>query len=248
MEQAEFHQHRGDIPTAKTLWSRLLADFDLPNFRLRHARFLCSVGEVSEAIEDLTSLYRSAIENGDDDLRPVVAHELATVFRNLGDRHTAASWQQISLGYSESCSPADLAGRAADAFLAGEYALADDLIRRSLAWEIQTGNRAGEAADWGTLGLIRAGQDDFEGAVRCFGRAFALHRKISDADGMATDLLNLGGIFGGRSAWQIAFRLFKRAQFVASESGNIVLQNRAGEQVQKAVKILDVAKRSPQWN
>lgn len=248
MEQAEFHQQRGDIDVARTLWVRIRTDYGTTCFRLRYVDFLCSIGELIDATQELKELFDLATESTDSSLKTVVAHNLAAVWRMRGETHVAASWQQVAIGQSDFSSPADLSGRAEDAFLAGEFELAEVLVRQSLTWEIRRGDREGQAADWGLLGLIRAGQDDFQDAKRCLGRAFALHRKTGDGSGMATDLLNLGELFAAKSEWWVAHRLFERSRFVAEQAGNSLLTHRASQNARQAQKILDVADRSPQWN
>ncbi|WP_166825131.1 tetratricopeptide repeat protein [Thalassoroseus pseudoceratinae] len=248
MEQAEFYQQRGNLAVAKTLWNRIRQEFDTPISRLRFAEFQCAIGEYTVAMEELRGLFRWANDVHDHGLKSVVAHNLAAVHRKTGDRLAAASWQQVAIGQDENSSPADLAGRAEDAFLAGEYELAETLIQRSLDWETEQDHLEGQADDWGMLGLIRAGRDDFNDAKRCLGRAFALHQKCRCEAGMATDLLNLGELFAARSEWTVAERLFQRSQTLANEAGHVVLTERADRRVQQARRILAVAKRCPQWN
>ncbi len=248
MEQAELHQQRGNVGVAHSLWLQVRSDYGTPEFRLRYVDFLCSVGKFAEATLELRELYASAPVASNSGWKTMVAHNLAAVFRKQGESLSAASWQQVAIGQSDFSSPADLSGRAEDAFLAGEFELAETLIRQSLPWEIRRGNQDGQAADWGMLGLIRAGRDDFQDARRCLGRAFALHRKTGDTAGMATDLLNLGELFAARSEWCIAHRLFTRSRFVADQAGNVILSRKANQSVRRAQQILDVADRTPLWN
>ncbi|NOX54398.1 MAG: tetratricopeptide repeat protein [Planctomycetes bacterium] len=166
--------------------------------RNEYGCFLCSIEDYDAAIAEFRTLLSQAWERRSEDAWSAVCHNLAVVSRAVGDVEAARSFQQQAIraaaGRDEEPESVacDLAGRACDAILAGDYELAEQLLYRSLLLETLAGRLEGQAADWGNLGVLYRLIGQKESAERCFRRAYRLHRRLGDNRGAGLDLMHLG--------------------------------------------------------
>jgi len=147
-------------------------------------------------------------------------NNLAVVFRERGESARAAVCQQQSLRIAMSHDAADsswellsqnLTNLANDAILAGDYELAERLLRSALNVDIRSGRSADEAADWGCLVIVSLLTSRFDQARRAFIRARQIHERLGDDRGLACDLGHLGQISMAEEDLPSARRFFERS-------------------------------------
>jgi tetratricopeptide (TPR) repeat protein len=148
-------------------------------------------------------------------------NNLAVVFREQGESARAAACQQQSWRAALDDSLAEsspelllsqnLTNLANDAILAGDYRLAERLLRSALDVDVRSGNSADEAADWGGLGIVSYLTGRFGQARRDFAMARQLHERLGDDRGLGHDLGHLGQISLAEEDWQSARKFMERS-------------------------------------
>lgn len=226
-----------------------------PRTLLAQAEFLVR----RERLEDARATYRTAWNHaalcGDPKLLAVVLHNLASVERQLGDWSTARSHQfrALSLGLdvdepTDENVAADLTGRALDAMASGEYALAENLLLRSLAIERAAGALDGEAADCGNLGVLAGLRGDLSIGIRFLARAYSIHRQLGDEQGAGADLLNLAEIFLNSGRLSLTARCLRRAVSNFKRAGATVSTATAEARLKEVTQVIGVLQRDPLLN
>ena len=224
--------------------------------RSEFGRFLVRIECYDEAIEQFSILLTRAKTIGDELLRSMAANNLAAVYRELGRHDTAARLQQQAIA-AEIAADADadtaptpcvLANRANDAIMAGDFSFARQLLRRSLALEIEAGSLAGQAADWGSLGVIARLEGNAVEAIGCLRRAHQLHRRVRDARGTGCDLMNLAEVFRAIGRWRAAGRCYGRAVRQFRQAHALTSARRAQFQLAETERIAAVLRRDVSLN
>ena len=222
--------------------------------RSEFGRFLVRIECYDEAIEQFSILLTQAKTIGDELLRSMVANNLAAVYRELGRHDTAARLQQQAIaaetaaGADTAPTPCVLANRANDAIMAGDFSLARQLLRRSLALEIEAGSLAGQAADWGSLGVVARLEGSTGEAIGCLRRAHQLHRRVRDARGTGCDLMNLAEVFRAIGRWRAAGRCYGRAVRQFRQAYALASARRAQFQLAETERIAAVLRRDVSLN
>ena len=155
-----------------------------------------------------------------DALEAAAWNNLAVVFREKGESGRAAVCQQQSWRAALCDSPDDapsellsqnLTNLANDTILAGDYRLAERLLRSALVVDIRAGNLADEAADWGGLGIVAYLTHRLGQARRDFATARQIHERLGDDRGLGCDLRHLGQISLAEENWPAARRFFEQS-------------------------------------
>jgi tetratricopeptide (TPR) repeat protein len=222
--------------------------------RNEYGRFLTRTESYDEAVEQFSILLTQAKATGDEQLRSTATNNLAAVYRELGCPDIAARLQQQAIAaematgedtYPTSCV---LANRANDAILAGDFHLARCLLRRSLALEVEAKSLAGQAADWGSLGVIAGLEGNTGEAIGCLRRAYQLHQRLSDAHGAGCDLMNLAETFRTIGRWRAASRCYLRAMRRFEQAGSPQSIQRAQAQRDETERLAAVLRRDVSLN
>ncbi|HEY2253867.1 MAG TPA: tetratricopeptide repeat protein [Planctomycetaceae bacterium] len=156
----------------------------------------------------------------DEALAATAWNNLAVVLRERGESARASACQQqswrIAMNHSAADSSSELLSQnltnlANDAILAGDYKLAERLLRSALVVDTRTGNSADVAADWGGLGIISYLTGRFGQARRAFTRARQIHERLGDDRGLGCDLGHLGQLSLAEQDLPSARRFFERS-------------------------------------
>ena len=218
---AEELARTGASRPAENLFRRALSISPAPSALNAYGCFLWSLCRYPDAAAQFCVLLEEAEQAGDAEWAATAANNLAAVCREWGEPRFAARAQQYALrlelrcshsGTTSGLSPTSLGNLAAEAIAAGEYGRAERLLWQSLLGEWAAGNLAGEAADWGNLGISAGLQGECGEAVVYFWRALRLHRRLRDRRGVGLDLLHLGQALSGLGLCQAAGRVFLRAK------------------------------------
>jgi len=155
-----------------------------------------------------------------DALEATAWNNLAVVLRERGESARAAACQQQSWraalddspgGSSSELLSQNLTNLANDAILAGDYRLAERLLRSALDVDVRSGNPADEAADWGGLGIVSYLTGRLGHARREFAMARQLHERLGDDRGLGHDLGHLGQISLAEEDWPTARNFMERS-------------------------------------
>jgi tetratricopeptide (TPR) repeat protein len=257
VSQAESLTAAGQLADAEALYRAAIAQSGPSALaRTEFATFLFRFERYAEAAGELRRVLETTPGSCDPQLRVIALHNLAAVHRAMGDARTAAELQQRSL--SEELGAADksrgelcastLSNLASDALLAGRINLARKLLRRSLTLETARGSLAGQAADWGSLGLVALFEGRHKAAVACLLRAYLRHRQLRDAFGMGCDLLNLAEAARrlGRAGSSTRFLERALAQFESAHAARQTKKVRL--LLEQARRVSQVAERDPLLN
>jgi tetratricopeptide (TPR) repeat protein len=257
LEEAKRLANHGRHPEARATFNRAIAASECPVARNEFGCYLSQVECFDEAIEQFAELMNWAKRCGNEHWRSVACNNLAGVYRTIGRSDLAARAQQLSIvaashdnyetGGDEHLA-CDLANRATDAILARKYRLAEQLLRRSLLVETALGSLAGQAADWGNLGLLAALRGDLALGRRNLWRAYQMHIRAADHHGAGCDLMNLSDILRQQGQWYAAIRLLRRSieqfEVISAHESATAAQQRLDE----AIRVIEVEQRNPLLN
>lgn len=220
-------------------------------------RFLAKTDRQEEATEQFMQVFIAAQRSGNIQLKAVACNNLAAVLRETGYAALAARMQQLSLESeteigSGTLTPrqysCDLTNLANDAIVLGRFELAEQLVRRSLRQEVTWGTLQGQAADWGTLGVLALSQDKPADALGRFWMAFQLHRSVGDQRGQGCDLLNLAEVCHAMSRHQAAIRMLRRARALFQSAHAVKMACHAENRLSDAARIAEVLTRNSELN
>ena len=221
--------------------------------RLEFAEFLYQTEQFTAAIDAYNQLLELSIRSDDLQLKSVCYSNLAACYRANDEPEKAIALQGHSfkaatlIGDFDQVS-VDLCGQAVDAIQTGKLDLAEDLLLRSLKTEQQNENLAGQAADCGNLGVLAGLRGDLTIGIRFLGRAYRLHRKINDASGAGTDLLNLAELFEALGRESLAEKCLKRAMENFETVGAVESLKRTMLRIRELRGIQSVLERDPLLN
>jgi CHAT domain-containing protein/tetratricopeptide (TPR) repeat protein len=120
----------------------------------------------------------------------------------------AKVWKQIAIAYHRGASQGDFGAEAlerAAAYCRQALAALDALADPELEWLV--------GSVWNTLGLVSRELGQWQAALDCYRRDFAICQALDDQHGMGVSLLNMGEIQQqlGREHWPDARRSFEQA-------------------------------------
>lgn len=255
LSEAQHLESLEQFSAAESVLQAAVACSPCPETMLAHAEFLVR----RERLEDARAAYRLVWNHaalcGDSKLLSVVLHNLASVERQLGDWSAARSHQfrALAAGYeaddsSSEETAAELTGRGLDAMAEGDYALAENLLLRSLAIERSLGARDGEAADCGNLGVLAGLRGDLAVGIRFLARAYTIHRELNDEHGSGSDLLNLAEIFINSGRLSLAEKCLRRAIGNFRRVGAAKSLANAESRLTEVTQVIGVLNRDPLLN
>ena len=193
-----------------------------------HGHSLWNCGNLEAARVKFEQLLDVAQSRKCASLEATAWNNLAVVFRERGESARAAVCQQQSWRAALHDSPADssadllshnLTNLANDAILAGDYRLAERLLRSALDIDVRAGNFADEAADWGSLGIVSLLTGRLGQARRDFTMAKRIHERLGDDRGLGCDLGHLGQLSLADEDWPAARSLIEQSLFHFERAG-----------------------------
>ncbi len=211
-----------------------------------------------EAIEQFATLLEFSYANADIGLRATAANNLAAVYRTMGRYGQAAVLQQQSIAAESRAShgdsipsdrvACDLTNRANDAIVAGDFSLAERLLRQSLSLEIVANSLEGQAADWGNLGLVAGLSGNTSAGIQGIWKAYRLHLQLGDDGGAGHDLMHLADLFQNVGRRQTAIACLRRAVRRFDRALAFESANEARLRLLEALQVESVLNRDPRWN
>ncbi len=191
---------------------RLAACLDEAGYQAVHSRHAAHYLAVLRAADDLY------LQGGEDNLRGLALFDLERANIEVGQHWTAAHWQQDIA----------IARLAADFPNAGVDCLSLRLhaqewiawLETALAIAREIGNRRGEGAHLGNLGLAYFSLGQRERAIEHHEQALAIAREISDRRGEGNRLGNLGVAYAALGQVERAIEHYEQALSISREIGD----------------------------
>lgn len=162
-----------------------------------------------EAIEQWTAVIEAASHSGRRDHLAAAFHNLAAVYRELGDYELARRYQQRALHYQDDCGPEELLQLANDALAASRWELANALLQS--ASELAADDESLHATLTATAGVAQALQGDLFTAVGLLRLAYRRHVADGDEREAGCDLLNLAATFRRTGRLRLEAKCLSRA-------------------------------------
>jgi tetratricopeptide (TPR) repeat protein len=169
----------------------------------------CALAEqerFNEALCQLTAALDIARRSGDRNALATIYHNLAAIYRELGDNVLARRFQQSAISQLDNCGPAELLGLANDAWLAERLELAECLAGTAADIDEADAYREPSAEVEATIGLLTGFLNDPRDGIRPLLRAYSRHKAAGELRLMGNDLLNLSALLGelGRHRGELA--------------------------------------------
>lgn len=160
----------------------------------------------NEALCQMTAALDIAQTSGDRHALATVYHNLAAIYRELGDNDLARRFQQRAISQVDDCGPDELLGLANDAWLAERLELAECLAGTAADIDEEDEFREPSAEVEATLGLLTGFLHDPREGIRPLLRAYSRHKAAGELRLMGNDLLNLSALLGelGRHRGELA--------------------------------------------
>lgn len=169
----------------------------------------CTLAEqerFNEALCQMTAALDIAQNRADRNELATIYHNLAAIYRELGDNDLARRFQQRAIAHVDDCGPDELLGLANDAWLAERHELAECLAGTAADIDEEDEYREPSAEVEATLGLLNGFLNDPREGIRPLLRAYARHKAAGELRLMGNDLLNLSVLLGelGRHRGELA--------------------------------------------
>ncbi len=214
VHQADFFAGQRDWNAAEQLFRKALSlDTSAPT-RIAFGVCLAEQERYFEAISLLTPI----LDGTDRSAIGVVCHNLASIYREVGDFDLARRFQWRATLLQEHSCEEDLLGMANDALASQHPEIAASLVMTALEMK---GNSVDDDSDGdliATTGLVKAILSSPEDGLITVFAAYRRHQADSDYRGMGADLMNMAVLFGDvdrhraeRSCLVRAIRCFERA-------------------------------------
>lgn len=185
---------------------------DTPASRIVFATSLSTREQYHAALCCLTEALDQASTTGDQKALGVIYHNLAAIYRELGDYDLARRFQQRSILQLDDCRAIDLLGLANDAWLSGRSEIAtclasscteldpDDDDVDSVVLEAQA-----------TLAVTMGVTEDPRQGIRALIQIYRHHRDANDVRSMGIDLLNLSALVSELGWYQTEMKFVRQA-------------------------------------
>ncbi len=244
---------QGHHPQARAVFSEIIETSS--DFRARNefGCYLLQLEQFDEAKAQFLRLLNDARKHSNKRLTSVACHNLAALYRAVGEFRLAAKWQQAAdstedelvsgLSLCES-----LSARGCDAIGSGDYELAEELLWRSLRAGEETADCPNQAADWGNLAVLAGLRGEIPTAIRYLIRAYRINSENRDYFWMGCDLINLAECLLQVRKRRTALRFLQDAIDCFERSGAESSRNRAIDRWTEIQQVEDVYQRDPLLN
>ncbi|MBS0206694.1 MAG: tetratricopeptide repeat protein [Planctomycetes bacterium] len=189
----------GRWSAADDCYARAVVLDQSPTSRITFGGSLATRERYHEAICHLTSALDMVSPSGDREALAAIFHNLAAIYRDLGDADLARRFQQRAIQQMEECGPTELLGLASDAWLSRRTELAKCLSAACSELE-QEGDEDLILQAQATLGIVTGMTDNPREGVRLLTDACRQHRAARQHRLIGIDLMNLA-ILVSNFAW-----------------------------------------------
>lgn len=214
LRRADDLSARREWAAANECFQKVLQLDDSARHRISYGCCLAEQERFHEAIIVMTPV----LDGQDRDAIGIVCHNLAAIYREVGDYDLARRFQWRATLLNESIDADGLLGMANDA-LADQFAdAAGSLILTASELKAEQDRASNDADLLATAGLAEAETESPQAGLMTLFTAYRWHRDEGDLKGMGTDQLNMSVLFGKlnrhraeRACLVRAIRLFDQA-------------------------------------
>jgi tetratricopeptide (TPR) repeat protein len=184
----------GDWGAVDDCFAAAVARDQSPTSRIAFASSLAERERYHEALCQMTAALDLASADCDREALSVIHHNLAAIYRELGDFGLAQRFQQRAILEMDNCGSDELLGLTNDAWLSNRRQLAESLAESA----VELGDGAGPAIESEAMLAVISGLNsgNARDGIRSLLRAYRAHRAKSAYRLMGIDLLNLSLLFG----------------------------------------------------
>lgn len=210
LNRAEILARNGAWEAADAIYSTAITVDASPASRIAFGASLATRERYNEAICQLTAGIDLATESGHREALGVIFHNLAAIYRELGDADLARRFQQQSLLQSDDCGPVELLGLANDAWLSRRTELAACLANSCV--ELDQDDLVSEDLEaLATVGVMSGLLEDPRQGIKSLIQIYRQHQSRNETRLAGIDLMNLA-ILCSEIGWYVAeARLVRRA-------------------------------------
>lgn len=195
LRQAELLGQQGQWVEADACYTAAIQLDPTPASRIAFGASLASRERYHGALCYLTEALDQASNSGDREALSVIYHNLAAIYRELGDFDLARRFQQRSILQLEDCRPVDLLGLANDAWLSRRSEIAECLASSCVELDSDGDELDSVLAEaQATLAVITGLAEDPRQGIRSLIQVYRQHRDANDMRLMGIDLLNLSAL------------------------------------------------------
>ena len=181
--------------------------------RISYGVFLAHQERYFEAI----SVFTQVLDGNDRSAIGVVCHNLASIYREVGDADLARRFQWRATLLMDDMGSEDVLGLANDAISANRHSVASSLLMAACGLD-DDDDESLDGDFQATMGLIKAELDSPEEGLFALFSAYRQHQAEGDLRGMGADQLNMALLFGKldrhraeKSCLERAIRCFTKA-------------------------------------
>ncbi len=217
--------------------------------RISLGALLADRGQLHAAVLEWTRVIDTAYARGDRAALAAVYHNLAAVYRQLGDLDLARRFQQRSLSLQDGCGPEDLLQLANDALSTGAWDLAESLLDAADGFARATPEDADLSQQiLATRGVLMGLRGQPLAGIPLLRRAYRQNRTAGNDLLAGKDLVNLAALFDQTERPGLASLCLRSSlrHFRAAEDA--VEVNRTRHLLRRAVRSRAWKKFSPSCN
>jgi tetratricopeptide (TPR) repeat protein len=216
---AELSSKSRDWQRANELFRQAILLDKSPASRIAYGVCLSQQERYCEAI----SIFTTVLDVDDRQAVGIVCHNLAAIYREVGDLDLARRFQWRATLLLEDAGPEELLAMANDALANESYETSESLLMAAIEMSSDIADEVQDGDLVATLGLIQAEiTTPREGMMTLFS-AYRRHQEIQDFRGMGNDLLNMSALFGRlqrrraeRACLERAIRCFEKVSAICS--------------------------------
>lgn len=182
-----------------------------PTSQIAFGSSLASRERYNEAICQLTGALDRASETGDREALGVIFHNLAAIYRELGDDDLARRFQQRAIQQQDDCGPPELLGLANDAWRSGRKELAGCLAASCADYDMANTDDSRVLEAQAMQGVITGLIDNPREGIRALIDIYRQHQIAGAERLMGIDLLNLAVLCSEVEWYRTEIHLVRRA-------------------------------------
>ena len=192
VRDAESSAGRGDWKTADKLFCQAMSVDTSPASRIAYGVCLTLQERYFEAIKIFTPIL-----DGDDlSATAVVSHNLAAIYREVGEFELAGRFQWRATLLQDDAGPDDLLGMANDALIGEHFWAAESLVLSAIELQDDRTDQQVDGDFLGTKGLVQSIRNSAREGLFTIYAAYQKHQAMSDFRRMGIDQLNMSVLFG----------------------------------------------------
>ncbi len=211
---AESSSERGDWSSVDRLFREALALDPAASHRIAYGVCLARQERYFEAI----SIFTLVLDGRDRSAIGVVCHNLAAIYREVGDLDLARRFQWRAMLLQDDSGVEEVLGMANDALASDHHEVAESLAMSACEMNGEEPELTSDGDLLATTGLVKAVLDSTEEGLLTLFAAYRQHQADHDLRRMGIDQLNMGALFGElnrhraeRACLERALRYFEQA-------------------------------------